>query len=70
MATSQKKAGFIQEIEKQLTEELKASRQKDKEGNYVMPSIERMRVVDRCLKLEAIKAKMGEAEYGSGFSDD
>jgi len=30
---------------------------------------EKMKVVDRALKLEALKAKVSDDEYGSGFFD-
>ena len=69
MGAPPKKSGFLTELEKQLTEELKASRKKDTEGNFIMPFLDRMRLFDRGLKLEAIKSKMDDQGYGSGFDD-
>jgi hypothetical protein len=69
MATKSK-SGVNPELEKMLTEMLKEAKKVDAEGKSIMSMTDRMRVIDRCLKLETIKAKMEGEGYGSGFSDD
>jgi hypothetical protein len=59
---SKKKAGIDPTLEKAIGKLLKE----------VMASTEatitdKMKVIDRALKLEAIKQKMGDDTYGSGF---
>jgi hypothetical protein len=56
------------ELEKQLTEELRAiSTGNDPETNKPYSITAKARVWDRILKLEAIKAKLQEGDWGSGF---
>jgi hypothetical protein len=38
-----------------------------KQGEYVYPTVERMRVMDRALKLEQVKLKMDDPEWGKEF---
>ena len=68
MATKPK-TGVNPELEKMMNELLKEAKKLDTEGKPIMSMTDRMRVVDRCLKLEAIKAKFEGDGYGTGFSD-
>lgn len=59
------------ELEKcmaKLLKEVMAVPKADKDGKVVEVSLtDKMKVIDRVLKWEAIKSKLGEDEYGSGF---
>lgn len=61
------------ELEKYMTKLLKevmATPKPDADGKVVEVSLtDKMKVVDRVLKWEAIKAKLGDEGWGSGFED-
>jgi hypothetical protein len=40
-----------------------------KQGDYVYPTVERMRIYDRALKLEQVKLKMDDPEWSQAFRD-
>lgn len=58
-------------LERALAEELKEVTRKEAEGEnqgkFVYSIIERMRVYDRALKLESIKLKADDPEWGKAF---
>lgn len=54
-------------LEDAIADEIKEVTKKDAEGKYLHPTIDRMRVIDKALKLEAIKAKLPDDDYGTGF---
>lgn len=62
---AKKSKGINPELEAAISNTLKAVM------NDSMASVtEKMKVIDRALKLEAIKLKMSDDEWGSGFSLD
>ena len=75
---SKKNAGKVNaELDKALALELKEIGRKHphdgdgyKKGDYIYNTVERMRVYDRALKLEAIKLKANDSEWGSAFNDE
>ncbi len=68
-----KKPGKIDAlVEKALNDELKEVTRRhsvghDKAGEFVYSSVERMRVIDRVLKLQSIKLKASDPEWGAAF---
>ena len=59
------------ELEKQLTKELKlVSTQDDPETNEPYTITAKSKVWDRVLKLEAIKAKLDGEGWGAGFAQE
>ena len=70
---SAKKMGRIDSaLEKALAEELKEITRKHTEGEnkgqFAYNTMERMRVIDRCLKHQAIKLKANDETWGEAFS--
>ena len=62
---AKKSKGINPELEAAISNTLKAVM------NDSMASVtEKMKVIDRALKLEAIKLKMSDDEWGSGFNLD
>lgn len=62
---AKKQKGINPELEEAISNTLKAVM------NDSMASVtEKMKVIDRALKLEAIKLKMSDDEWGSGFNLD
>ena len=65
-------AAEIREIRRTHTEDVydgagENRKQVAKKGDYVYPTLERMRVYDRALKLEMVKVKIESPEWGSAF---
>lgn len=67
------------ELEKAMAEEVRLIRQKyaedddatgRKKGEFKYDVLERMRVYDRALKLEAIKLKVDGSEWGKEFGNE
>jgi len=57
---------ILSELLKEVTRKPKASDDPTK-----VPSLtDKMKVIDRVLKWEQIKAKLNDGQWGSGFSDD
>lgn len=76
-----RKSGAVsQALEDALADELKEVTRKwgkkdaipegKKEGEFVYGTVERMRVIDRALKLESLKMKVDDAGFGSNFGKD
>ena len=59
---SKKKAGINPELEKAISELLKAT-MLDPTASLT----DKTKILDRALKLEALKAKLDQDEWGSGF---
>ena len=60
------------ELEKALAEELKEVTRKhpkghEEEGRFVYSTVERCRVIDRCLKMQSIQLKADNPEFGAEF---
>jgi hypothetical protein len=71
MATkSAKPAKVNAELENLIADELRNAKRKNTDGSYVMSLTDRMKIIDRALKMEGIKAKVTDDTYGSGFKDD
>lgn len=71
MATSEKKSKVNAELDEYLKQLLKEVMRKPKAGEdpEKMPTLtDKMKVVDRILKWEAIKGKLNDGDWGSGFS--
>lgn len=75
--TTPKISGLNAELEAALAEEVKEISRKHetdgeghKRGAYVYPTVERMRVYDRALKLEQLKLKVDDPEWGSKFREE
>lgn len=71
---AQSKSGQVNaKLEKAIGDMLKEvmdDKKKDAKGNPLYTLTDRCKVIDRALKLEAIKAKTVDGDYGSGFDDD
>lgn len=63
---AKKESGVNPELEKALNNLMKEAFAK----NSTMSLMDKMRIVDRSLKLEMLKAKMKDDGFGSGFSED
>lgn len=61
---SRKKTGINPELEKHINQLLTAVM-----SDELASITEKMKVVDRALKLEQLKAKISDDEWGSGFMD-
>lgn len=62
------KAGKVSaELEKALAAEVEEISRKDEEGKFVYSVIDRTRVYNQALKLEAIKAKLPDSDFGKEF---
>ncbi len=58
-------------LDKMITNLLKeVNSAKNDDGKAAYSLTEKMKVVDRALKLEAIKMKADDSGYGSGFGDE
>ncbi len=55
------------ELTKALAREVKEISEKDDEGNFKHPILDRMRVYNAALKLESIRLKVSDEGYGSNF---
>lgn len=65
---SKKTLGKINKaLEDALAAELKEVAERDDEGKFKYSVVERMRVYDRALKLESIKLKLEDPEWGKEF---
>ena len=62
---SKKKTGINPELEKHINQLLTAVM-----NDGTASITEKMKVVDRALKLEQLKAKISDDEWGSGFMGD
>jgi hypothetical protein len=62
---AKKQKGINPELEGAIAQTLKAVM-----ADQTASITEKMKVIDRALKLEAIKLKMSDDEWGSGFSLD
>ena len=62
---SKKKTGINPELEKHINQLLSAVMM-----DQTASITEKMKVVDRALKLEQLKAKISDDEWGSGFMND
>ena len=62
---SRKKTGINPELEKHINQLLTAVM-----SDPTASITEKMKVVDRALKLEQLKAKISDDEWGSGFLND
>lgn len=58
------------ELEKALAAEVKEICKKDEEKNFLHPILDRMRVYNAALKLEAIKLKADSPEWGDAFKGE
>jgi hypothetical protein len=58
------------ELEKLLAELLKEAKAKGSPEKPAMSLTDKMKIIDRVIKVEAIKAKMAEESYGSGFQEE
>lgn len=64
-------------LEKALEEELKevtrrwrasdAIPEGKKEGDFIYEAVSRMRILDRCIKMESLKLKVADDSFGSEF---
>ena len=54
----------------QIYAELREMKTRNSKGDFVHPLAERMKVIDRALKLEAIKQKADNPDFGTAFADD
>lgn len=61
------KSSVNPDLEKMMSALLKEATAKDADGKPVMSLTDKMKVIDRCLKLEMIKSKLQDEGYGSGF---
>lgn len=61
------KKGIDPTLENAIKKLLKEVMSEKKENTATIT--DKMKVIDRALKLEAIRNKMGDGEYGSGFFD-
>jgi hypothetical protein len=68
MATGKSKVN--PDLEKMLSGLLKQAMAKPTGTDTDMSLTDKMKIIDRCLKLEGIKAKMEDSGYGSGFESD
>lgn len=57
------------DLDEAVNELLKASREKNKQGEFLMALEDRLAIVDRALKYEALKHKIKDAAAGSGWDD-
>lgn len=60
-----KEKGINPELEKAITDLLKAT-MSDPDASLT----DKAKIIDRALKLEQLKAKISDDEYGSGFFND
>ena len=58
------------ELDEILKKLLKDVTEKPKDGEPLFSLTDKMKVIDRVLKWEAIKAKLNDGEWGSGFLDE
>lgn len=59
-----------QDLDKILKKLLKEVTDKAKDGETAPSLTDKMKVIDRVLKWEAIKAKLNDGGWGSGFADE
>ena len=64
------KSQLLRDLETALAAELKKLKGTNPETEKPYSLTEKSKVWDRILKLEAIKAKLPDAQYGTGFTDD
>lgn len=65
---AKKGSGKVSEaLEKAIAAEVEEISKKGDDGKFVHSVIDRMRVYDKALKLESIKAKLPDEDYGSKF---
>jgi hypothetical protein len=65
-----KKNGLSADLEKMLSGMLKEAMEPATQLKAAMSVTDKMKVIDRCLKFESIKAKMEDGGgFGSGFDD-
>lgn len=59
----------LEEVYKKHTEDVKdGDKQIAKKGDFLYPLLDRLRVMDRAIKIEAIKAKLPDDEWGGKFN--
>lgn len=72
MTTGESEKGLRQQLEKALAKALKdvSGPKPNPETTKAYTLTDQAKVWDRVLKLEAIKAKLKDGEWGAGFSDE
>ena len=70
MADTPRKSTLRDALEADLTDELKKLKKDNPETQKPYTLTDKSKVWDRILKLEAIKAKLNEGEWGKGFGGD
>lgn len=71
MATAPGRSALMEALEDALTKELKlVTKGQDPETHKPFTLTDKSKVWDRVLKLEAIKAKIVNPEFGTGFDDE
>lgn len=66
MTRASPKKGINKDLEKAISDMLKEAMKAGSDYSVT----DKMKVIDRALKLEQIKQKMDDATFGSGFNDD
>lgn len=66
MTRAKPKKGINEDLEKAISDMLKEAMKAGSDYSVT----DKMKVIDRALKLEQIKQKMDDATFGSGFKDD
>ena len=67
--TTAPKTRVNSELDTVLNGLLKSVTAKPKDGEEKMSLTDKMKIIDRVLKWEAIKAKLNDGEWGAGFSE-
>jgi hypothetical protein len=70
MAKSPAPPDILAELEAALRRDLIRLTEPARNGDPAPSLTDKMKVYDRVLKLAAIKAKLNDNEFGSGFADD
>lgn len=70
MTVAKKKDDLIDSIEKEVKRLLKEVMATPTNGKEAPSLTDKMKVIDRALKLAAVKAKMDDEGFGSGFASD
>lgn len=70
MAKDSSKPKIDAELEGLIKEMVKEARRAGTDKTPAMPVADKFKVIDRALKLELIKHKMDDDEFGTGFDTD
>jgi hypothetical protein len=57
------------ELDTVLSDLLKSVKKRPEHGEIPMSLTDKMKIIDRVLKWEAIKAKLNDGEWGAGFAE-